>query len=73
MAKFTADQVVAVAAIQQVIYEIGTKLLAEIPTIAEIHLEANNHTWDNVAERDQIGIYTDPRPQYGCLGLRLRR
>ena len=60
--------------IQQVIYQIGTKMLSEIPAIAEVHLEASNRTWDTVAERgEELGIYTDPRPSYGCLGLRLRR
>jgi urate oxidase/2-oxo-4-hydroxy-4-carboxy-5-ureidoimidazoline decarboxylase len=60
--------------IQQVIYQVGTKMLADIPSIAEIHLEANNRTWDTVVERgDELGVYTDARPPYGCLGLRLRR
>jgi urate oxidase len=60
--------------IQEVIYLIGTKLLQDIPVVREVHLEANNRTWDTVAERgDELGIYTDARPPYGCLGLRLRR
>ena len=60
--------------IQQVIYQIGTKMLADIPAIAEIHLEANNRTWDTVAERgDDLGVYTDARPPSGCLGLKLKR
>ncbi len=60
--------------IQEVIYQIGTKMLAEIPAIAEVHLEAQNRTWDTVAERgEELGIYTDARPPYGCLGLCLRR
>ena len=60
--------------IQQVIYQIGTKMLADIPAIAEIHLEANNRTWDTVVEKgDELGVFTDARPPYGCLGLRLRR
>jgi urate oxidase/2-oxo-4-hydroxy-4-carboxy-5-ureidoimidazoline decarboxylase len=60
--------------IQQVIYRIGTRILDEIPPMAEVHLEANNRTWDTIAERgDAIGVYTDPRPPYGCLGLRLTR
>ncbi len=60
--------------IQEVIYKIGTKMLAEIPAIAEVHLEAENRTWDTVVERgDELGVYTDARPPYGCLGLRLRR
>ena len=60
--------------IQEVIYQIGTKMLAEIPAIAEVHLEAENRTWDTVVEHgEELGIYTDARPPYGCLGLRLRR
>jgi urate oxidase/2-oxo-4-hydroxy-4-carboxy-5-ureidoimidazoline decarboxylase len=60
--------------IQQVIYQIGTKMLADIPAIAEVHLEANNRTWDTIAERgDELGVYTEARPPFGCLGLRLKR
>ncbi len=60
--------------IQQVIYQVGTKMLSEIPEIAEVHLEANNRTWDTVMERgEELGVYTDARPPYGCLGLRLKR
>ena len=60
--------------IQQIIYQIGTKMLDEIPAISEIYLEANNRTWDTVVEQgESLGIYTDSRPPYGCLGLRLRR
>jgi urate oxidase/2-oxo-4-hydroxy-4-carboxy-5-ureidoimidazoline decarboxylase len=60
--------------IQQVIYRIGTKLLAEVPEMAEVRLEANNRTWDTVVERGETaGVYTDARPPYGILGLTLRR
>jgi urate oxidase / 2-oxo-4-hydroxy-4-carboxy-5-ureidoimidazoline decarboxylase len=60
--------------IQQVIYQVGTKMLAEIPSIAEVHLEATNRTWDTVAERgEELGVYTEARPPFGCLGLRLKR
>ena len=60
--------------IQQLIYQIGEKMLAEIPSIAEIHLEANNRTWDTIAEQgEQLGVYTEARPPFGCLGLRLSR
>jgi urate oxidase len=60
--------------IQQVIYQVGTKMLADISSIAEVRLEANNRTWDTVAERgDECGVFTDARPPYGCLGLRLKR
>ncbi len=60
--------------IQQLIYQLGAKMLAAIPTIAEIHLEANNRTWDKVVEHgNEAGVFTEARPPYGCLGLRLRR
>lgn len=60
--------------IQQVIYKLGQQVLADVQGIAEIHLEANNRTWDTVAESpDMVGLYTDARPPYGCLGLRLKR
>ena len=60
--------------IQQVIYQMGTTMLAEVPAIAEMRLEANNRTWDTIAEQgDELGVYTDARPPYGCLGLTLKR
>ncbi|MBV8842965.1 MAG: urate oxidase [Bryobacterales bacterium] len=60
--------------IQQIIYQAGTEILGKISEIAEIRLEANNRTWDTIAERgEDLGVYTDARPPYGCLGLRLRR
>lgn len=60
--------------IQQLIHQMGTRLLAERPGLSEVHLEANNRTWDTMAERgDDLGVYTEARPPYGCLGLRLER
>ncbi|MBZ5626295.1 MAG: urate oxidase [Acidobacteriia bacterium] len=56
--------------IQQVIYQIGVKMLADLPAVTEVRLEANNRTWDKVSEDE---IYTEPRPPYGVLGLTLRR
>ena len=55
--------------IQQIIYKVGTKMLENLPAVHEVRLEANNRTWDQVADH----AYTDPRPPYGCLGLTLRR
>jgi urate oxidase len=52
----------------------GTRMLGDVESIAEVHLEANNRTWDTIAERgEELGAYTEARPPYGCLGLRLRR
>jgi urate oxidase/2-oxo-4-hydroxy-4-carboxy-5-ureidoimidazoline decarboxylase len=67
-------QTVESGSIQQLIHQMGTRVLAEIATIEEIHLEANNRTWDTITERPgEGGVYTDSRPPFGCLGLRLRR
>jgi len=60
--------------IQQLIYRIGTAMLVDLPSLGEVHLEAHNRTWDTIAERgDALGVYTDARPPYGCLGLSLKR
>ena len=60
--------------IQQIIYEIGTKMLDQFPAISEVNLEANNRTWDTIAEQgDTLGVYTEARPPYGLLGLSLKR
>jgi len=60
--------------IQQIIYKLGMAMLAEIPQIAEVNLEAQNRTWDTVAECDDtLGVFTDARPPVGVLGLSLRR
>jgi urate oxidase len=60
--------------IQQVIYQMGTRMLSEIASLAEVRLEANNRTWDTIAEQGyELGVYTDARPPYGCLGLTLTR
>jgi urate oxidase/2-oxo-4-hydroxy-4-carboxy-5-ureidoimidazoline decarboxylase len=55
--------------IQQVIYQIGQRILSDVPAVREVRLEANNRTWDQV--RDDV--YTDPRGAFGVLGLTLRR
>jgi len=60
--------------IQEVIYQIGGRVLEDIPAISQIDLEANNRTWDTIVEQgDLMGVYTDSRPPYGCLGLSMRR
>ncbi|HWE51757.1 MAG TPA: urate oxidase [Bryobacteraceae bacterium] len=60
--------------IQQIIYQIGARMLQDIDSIAEINLEAQNRTWDTVAEHgESAGVFTDPRPPFGCLGLTMTR
>jgi urate oxidase len=60
--------------IQQVIYQLGQAMLSRIPSIAEVSLEAQNRTWDAIAEQGEtLGVFTEARPPFGCLGLTLRR
>ncbi|HLG59843.1 MAG TPA: urate oxidase [Vicinamibacterales bacterium] len=60
--------------IQQLIHTMATRLLHALPAVGEVRLEANNRTWDTVVEQgDAVGIYTDARPAYGCLGVTLTR
>lgn len=60
--------------IQQVIYQIGTRMLEELSMVKEVRLEANNRTWDLIAARGETAaVFTEARPPYGVLGLTLRR
>ena len=60
--------------IQQIIHQMGTRIFADIPEITELRFEANNRTWDIVAERgEELGVYIDPPAPYGVLGLTLTR
>jgi len=57
-----------------VIYQIGTRILDVLRDVDQVRLEANNRTWDSVAEQyPTLGVFTDPRPPYGVLGLTLKR
>jgi urate oxidase/2-oxo-4-hydroxy-4-carboxy-5-ureidoimidazoline decarboxylase len=65
---------VASRSIQQLLYQMGVKVLADVAAISEVRFEANNRTWDTIAEKGEaLGVYTDARPPYGCIGLTLER
>ena len=52
----------------------SVEMLARIPEIAAVNLEGNNRTWDTIVESgDTLGVYTESRPPFGCLGLTLGR
>jgi urate oxidase len=60
--------------IQQLLYQMGVKVLADVAAISQVRFEANNRTWDTIAEKGEaLGVYTDARPPYGCIGLTLER
>jgi urate oxidase len=62
--------------IQHLMHEMGQRLLARFPQLAEVELDGQNRLWDTVvvSEADEkIKSYCDPRPPYGSLYVRLRR
>ena len=62
--------------IQHLVHEMGQRILARFPQLAEISFEAQNRLWDTVevSETDErIKVYCDPRPPYGSIGLTLTR
>jgi urate oxidase / 2-oxo-4-hydroxy-4-carboxy-5-ureidoimidazoline decarboxylase len=62
--------------IQHLVNEIGTRMLARWPQLAEVSFEATNRLWDPGVQSDsdpRIKTYADPRPPFGRIGLVLRR
>ena len=57
--------------IQHLVHEMGTRLLADHPEIAEISFTAENHTRDPVGEDGERRVYTDPFPAQGLITLTL--
>ena len=52
--------------IQHLVHEMGTRLLADHPALAEVSFTAENHTRDPVGEQDGRKVYTDPFPAQGA-------
>jgi urate oxidase len=64
------------SSIQNLVHEMGVRLLAAMPELAEVSFTAENRLWDTaqVAETDdRVRVYTDPRPPYGRITLTLPR
>jgi urate oxidase len=62
--------------IQHLVNEMGERILARFPQLAEVSFDAQNRLWDlsSKSEADpRMKVYTDPRPPYGSIGLRLFR
>ncbi len=62
--------------IQHLVHEIGGRMLARWPQLAEVSFEATNRLWDTVAESEtdpEVKSYCDPRPPFGRIGLVMRR
>ena len=62
--------------IQHLVDEMGRRILARLPQLAEVRFDAQNRTWETAvtAERDpKTKVYTDPPGTYGKIVLVLRR
>lgn len=60
--------------IQHLVHEMGARLLARFPQLAEVSFDAQNRLWDPVFTGDDpaVQVRTDPRPPYGRIGLTLQ-
>ncbi len=60
--------------IQQLVHEMGVRLLRRFPAISEVGFEGENHTPDAVAEgKGDVIVFAEPRQTFGKIGLVLRR
>ena len=62
--------------IQDLVHEMGVRVLERFPEIEEVSFAAENRLWDTARVSDQderVRVYTDPRPPYGAVELTLRR
>jgi urate oxidase len=63
--------------IQQLVHEMGVRLLATFPALAQVSFRGENHTYDPVpgaAESDPLAkTYTSPFPAWGLITLVLDR
>jgi len=59
--------------IQHLVHEMGTRLLADNPQLAQVSFTAENHTRDPVGEDGGRRVFTDPFPAQGLITLTLER
>ena len=59
--------------IQELVYKIGERIFERFPQLRELEFEAQNRTWDKVAEGsdEKIKVYWQPRAPYGHITLRM--
>jgi urate oxidase len=64
------------ASIQELLHEVGLRLLDRFAELDEVSFAGQNRLWDTaqVSEADErVRVYTDPRPPFGLIELTLRR
>jgi urate oxidase len=62
--------------IQHLVHEMGLRILARFPQLAEVTFEGQNRTRDLVAASttdERVKVYTDPFSAYGVIKLTISR
>ena len=72
--RHTFDSFVSMS-IQHLVHEMGQRLLASFPQLAQVRFEAQNRLWDTSAESidGKVRVFSDPKPAHGSIGLTLTR
>jgi urate oxidase / 2-oxo-4-hydroxy-4-carboxy-5-ureidoimidazoline decarboxylase len=64
------------ASIQELVYEMGVRLLDRFRELAKVSFVGENRLWDTAqvsGADERVRVYTDPRPPYGRIELTLAR
>jgi urate oxidase / 2-oxo-4-hydroxy-4-carboxy-5-ureidoimidazoline decarboxylase len=61
------------ASIQELVYQIGVRVLESFEQIAAVDFYAENRLWDSAQAGDGAAVYTDARPPFGVITLTLER
>ena len=60
--------------IQELVHEMGQRLLKGFPSLGAVEFSAENHTPDRVADgKGDVAVFAEPRQTFGKIGLVLRR
>jgi urate oxidase len=64
------------SSIQELVHEMGLRLLDRFEELAEVSFVGENRLWDTAqvyGPDERVRVYTDPRPPYGRIELTLAR
>ena len=61
------------ASIQELVHQIGVRVLESFPEIATVDFYAENRLWDTATQGEGAAVYTDARPPFGVITLTLER
>jgi urate oxidase / 2-oxo-4-hydroxy-4-carboxy-5-ureidoimidazoline decarboxylase len=61
------------ASIQELVHQIGVRVLGSFEQIAAVDFYAENRLWDTAQTGDDAVVYTDARPPFGVITLTLER